>query len=98
MRNDVRESRLFYQDQGCVGNSELFEICGSFRDLAHESCIKGANHVRGRVFKSTLVVDNDSVHTKHAFSLIVLTVCSHSSQMRTLRNGSRSTAYCDTQS
>ena len=24
---------------------ELFEFCGSFRDLAHESLIKGANHV-----------------------------------------------------
>ena len=39
---------------------ELFEFCGSFRDLAHESCIKGANHVRGGVLKSTFVVDNDT--------------------------------------
>ena len=36
--------------------------------LAHEPCIEGANHVRGGVLKSTLVVDNDSVQTQHAFS------------------------------
>ena len=30
-------------------HTELFEFCGSFSDLAHESCIKGANHVRGGV-------------------------------------------------
>ena len=41
---------------------ELFEFFGSSRDLAHESCIKGANQARGGVLKSTLVVDNDSVH------------------------------------
>ena len=42
---------------------ELFQFCGSFSDLAHESCIEGANHLRGGVLKSTLVVDKDSVHT-----------------------------------
>ena len=42
---------------------DVFEFCGSFRDSAHESGIKGANHVRGGASKSTLVVDNDSVHT-----------------------------------
>ena len=100
VRDDDRESRRF-QDQGCVGTLNcLIFFCGSFRDLAHESCIKGANHVRGEVLKFTLVVDNDSVHTQHAFSPMVMNICSHSSQMRTLRNGSRkrSTAHCDTQS
>ena len=62
-RTSQREQTLF-QDQGCVWwNVELFGFCGSFRDLAHESCIEGANHARGGVLKSTLVVDNDSVHT-----------------------------------
>ena len=38
-----------------------------------------AHHVRGGVLESTLVVDNDSVHTQHPFSPIVMTICSHSS-------------------
>ena len=69
-----------FQNQGCVGASNcLIFFCGSFRDFPHESCIKGANHARGGVLKSTLVVDNDSVHTQHAFSPMVMTICSHSS-------------------
>ena len=54
----------------------LSQFSGSFRDSAHESCIKGAIRVRGGVLKSTLVVDNDTtvhVHTYTvAFSLSVL--------------------------
>ena len=84
-----RADVFFFSGPRLCWYSELFEIFGSFRDLAPESCIKGENHSRGGVLKSTLVVDNDSVHTQHAFSLIVLTICSHSSLMRTLRNGSR---------
>ena len=62
---------------------ELFEFfCGSFRDLAHESCIEGANHVRGGVLKSTLVVDNDSVRF-HSLVLVMCRLCSHSSQTLT---------------
>ena len=69
VRDDVRESRRLFSESRLCWCIELFEFfCGSFRDLAHESCIKGANHVRGGVLKSTLVVDNDSVHTQHAFS------------------------------
>ena len=90
---------FFFSGPRLCWYSELFEIRGSFRDLAHESCTEGANHARGGVLKSALV-DNDTVRTQHAVSLMVLTICSHSSQMRTLRNGSRkrSTACCDTQS
>ena len=64
MRNDDRESKLFFLSSGprLCWYSVLFEICGSFREIAHGSCIKGANHVRGGMFKSTLVVDTDSVH------------------------------------
>ena len=74
MREDDRERADFFLRQRLCWYSALFEFCGSFRDLAHESCIKGANHERG-VSKSTLVVDKDSVHThtQHAFSLMVLT-------------------------
>ena len=74
-----RADACFSRPRLC-GYIELFEICGSFLDLAHESCIKGANHARGGLLKSTLVVDNDSVHTDtacfqshspdHLFSLI----------------------------
>ena len=28
-----------FQDQGCVGTLNCLSVCGSFRDLAHESCI-----------------------------------------------------------
>ena len=76
---------------------ELFESCGSFRDLAHESCIEGANHARGEVLKSTLVVDNDSVHTytgcfqSHTPAFIT---DAHAPQ----RLRKRLTACCDTQS
>ena len=80
VRDDVRESRRLFSESRLCWCIELFEFfCGSFRDLAHESCIKGANHARGGVLKSTLVVDNDSVHTQHAFSPTVMTICSHSS-------------------
>ena len=49
--------------------------------FSHESCIKVAVQVRGGVFKSTLVVDNDTtVHDVHtctvAFSPSVLIKCS----------------------
>ena len=67
--NDDRGSRRFLPGTRLCWKNGLFDICGSFRDLDldHESCIKGANHVRGGVSKSTFVEDNDSVHTQHAF-------------------------------
>ena len=40
-------------------HTELFEFSGPFRDEAHKSFIIGGIRVRGGVFKSTLVVDND---------------------------------------
>ena len=65
----------------------LSQFSGSFRDSAHESCIKGAIRVRGGVLKSTLVVGNDTtVHDVHTY----IVAFSLSSLMRTLRmNGSR---------
>ena len=81
---------------------ELFEFCGSFRDSAHDFCIKGANHATGGVLKSTLVVDNHSFHAcTVAFSTqswppvsLITDTDAHSV------NGSRKrfTAQCDTQS
>ena len=69
-----------FQNQSCVDTSNCLSFfCGSFRHSAHESCIKGANNVRGGVLKSTLVVDNDNVHSQHAFSPTVISVFSHSS-------------------
>ena len=46
------------------------------------------------MLKSTLVVDSDCVHTRQALSLMVLTISSHSSQMRTLRNNISSWWRC----
>ena len=59
MRDYDRESRrfFFFQDQ----------VCGSFRNSAHESWIKVANHVRGGVSKFTFAVDSDSVRANTAW-------------------------------
>ena len=72
--------QTFFSGPSLCWYIELFEFCGSFRDLAHASCIQSANNVRGGVLKSTLVVDDDSVDTctvcfqshgpDHLFSLI----------------------------
>ena len=67
MREDDREQTFFSGPKLCW-YIELFEFCGSFRDLAHVSCIESANNGRRGVLKSTLVVDNDSVHTCTACS------------------------------
>ena len=54
---DDRDSRRLFSEPRLCWYIDLFEFfCGPFRDLAHESCITGANHVRGGVLKSTLVV------------------------------------------
>ena len=75
-----RESRRLFSEPRLWWYIDLLEFfCGSFRDLAHESGFNGENHVIGRVLKSTLVADNDSVQKQHAFSPIVMTICSHSS-------------------
>ena len=49
MRDDDRENRRSSRTKVVFVHCELFEFCGSFRDLAHESCIKGANRARGGV-------------------------------------------------
>ena len=59
MAEDDRERADAFSGPRLCLYIELFELCGSFRDSAHEPCIKGANHVRGGAIKSTLVVDND---------------------------------------
>ena len=73
---------------------QFFEFCESFLDSPRESCIKGANHVRGGVLKSTLIVDNE----QHAFSPTVLTICSQSSTdaRSATAQEQRFMAYCDT--
>ena len=80
-RDDDRESRRFFSGPRLCLYIELFEFCESFRNLAHESCFKGANLVRRGVLKSTLVVDNDSVHTNTVHKIHTRSVhhehCSH---------------------
>ena len=91
---------MFVHALNCLDRNQLAEVSSLiFVDpsaFAHESCIKGAVHVRGGVLKSTLVVDNDTtVHDVHtytvAFSPSVLIKCSICSQHQTLMrmNGSR---------
>ena len=50
-------NKIFDENQLADVLLELF--LRLFRDLAHESCIKGAKHVRGGVLKSRLVADNE---------------------------------------
>ena len=78
----MREQTLF-QDQAVVVHASMLicldrkqfgdvlsQFSGSFRDSAHESCIKGAIRVRGGVLKSTLVVGNDTtVHDVHTYTV-----------------------------
>ena len=45
MRDNHRESRCYSWTRLWL-DIELFEFCGSFLDLVHEPCIKGAHHVR----------------------------------------------------
>ena len=90
MRDDDRENRRFFQDQSCLCTLN----CLSFVDVSAfllTSLALKVQTTREEELKSTLVVDNDSVHTdtacfqSHSLDPPVL---SHS-QMRTLRSRKR---------
>ena len=53
MRDDDRESSRFFRT--AVG---AVEFCGSFRDLAHESCKKKVQVLKTHILLSTVTVHN----------------------------------------